>query len=157
MREIFKHLTVVLHNVTSVHRVIEIVRLCIAFSCPNMVIIRPTGAAAQQGIPEAFKIAIKENLNISILSELKDLKEVLNISKIYFLTTSEGEELEKHIKDMVRELKNGEKIALVVHGQDLPFLPREIQLGIPIKIFNKLAPATSLLSIVLWELCKEST
>ncbi|NPA24151.1 MAG: hypothetical protein GXO23_07645 [Crenarchaeota archaeon] len=156
MRELFKGLLPVLHNVTSVHRVLEFVRLCISFNCTTIIITRPTGAAAQQGLPEAFKIALKEGANIIVLSELRDIQETMNIDKIYLLTSEEeGEDLEKAVSDTAGSLRNGRKVAVAAQGQDLPFLPRERQLGTCVKILNKKAPSTSLCTIFLWELSRK--
>ncbi len=156
MRELFKGLLPVLHNVTSVHRVLEFVRLCISFNCSNIVITRPTGAAAQQGVPEAFKIALKEGANIILLGELKDLKEITSIDDMYLLTSEEeGEPIEDAVNEIVRALKDGKKVSIAVQGQDLPFLPREKQLGTCVKVLEKRAPATSLCTILLWELSKK--
>ncbi len=158
MRELFKGLLPVLHNVTSVHRVLEFVRLCTSFNCSNIVITRPTGAAAQQGIPEAFKIALKEGVNLIILGELKDVQEVAKIEKMYLLTAEEeGEPLDKTIEEAAELLKEGKKIGVAVQGQDLPFLPREKQLGTCVKVLERKAPATSLCTIFLWELSKKLT
>ncbi|NPA69956.1 MAG: hypothetical protein GXO26_04045 [Crenarchaeota archaeon] len=158
MRELFKGLLPVLHNVTSVHRVLEFVRLCTSFNCNNIIITRPTGAAAQQGVPEAFKIALKEGANIMILGELKDVQEIAKIEKLYLLTAEEeGETLDKAIEEAAELLREGKKIGVAVQGQDLPFLPREKQLGTCVKVLEKKAPATSLCTIFLWELSKKLT
>ncbi len=157
MKEALKNVVVILYNVTSVHRVIEIAKICSSFSCKNMIIIRPTGAAAQQGVPEAFKICLREGISLSILSELKDVIEIFNIGKLYFLTTEqEGKKISDIVNEIVKVLNSGQKIGIVIHGQDLLFLPRELQLGEPIKILDRNVPSTALLSIMLWELLKNS-
>ncbi|NPB00229.1 MAG: hypothetical protein GXO10_02545 [Crenarchaeota archaeon] len=158
MRELFKGLLPVLHNVASVHRVLEFVRLCTSFNCNSIIITRPTGAAAQQGIPEAFKIALKEGTSIVVLGELKDVLDVVKIEKLYLLTAEEeGEPLENIIEEAADLLKSGNKIGVAVQGQDLPFLPREKQLGTCVKVLEKRTPATSLCTIFLWELSKKLT
>ncbi len=153
LSDLLNRVIVVLHNISSVHRLVELVRLAAGFGIKNIVLTKVTGAAAQQGLPEVFKIGLKLNTNIIVLSELNEVVDLLAPTKLFFLTCETGQ---LTLSDLVNEVKTSEgKIGLVVNGSDLPFLPRELQLGKSVKVTKNQIPGTGVLAITLYKILEE--
>ncbi|ADI32633.1 RecB-family nuclease [Staphylothermus hellenicus] len=101
---------IALYAPSSVQRVIDFVKTVFLFEDYQPIIIKPIGAAAQIGVPEAYKIAYREKKSLIILPEITDIIEVLGINKVYYLD-KRGEEIEIH------NLKKSD-IAIVINGGD---------------------------------------
>ena len=157
MSELLNNLIVVVHNISSVHRVVEFARLVTGLGLRYIVYTKVTGAAAQQGIPEAFRIAVKQGATLLVLSDLPDVFDLIRPDKAYFLITEtvQGREIAK-LTDIVSEIsrlvEEGRKVALIVNGSDLPFTPRELQSGVPVKVLDAPVPSLALLAVTLYEI-----
>ncbi len=138
---------VVIYSVSSVQRLLDFVKTAYAFNNVIPVIIKPIGAAAQIGVPEANKIAYRREKPLLILPELSDLKELLEIDSIYFIT-SKG-----ILKDFKQLIKTGHRIALVIHGGEADFTKQELQYGESIWVngLSREAPPYTALAIILYE------
>ncbi len=99
----------VLYGPTSVQRIIDFIKTVYAFKNAIPVIIKPIGAAAQIGVPEAYRYSYKIGKPMIILSELNDLCDVLKVGKSYYISPR-GEK--KHVK----ELAEKDNIAVIVPG-----------------------------------------
>ncbi len=151
--DVLSKIVVILHNISSVHRLVELVRLATGFGIRNIVLTKVTGAAAQQGLPEVFRIGLKFNSNIIVLSELNDVVELLNPLRLLFLTCETGQ---LTLQDLMNEIRSSEvKVGLVVNGSDLPFLPRELQLGKSVRVTRNQIPSTGILAIALHKVLEE--
>ncbi len=161
MSTLLNNLIVVVHNVSSVHRVVEFTKLVSGLGFKYQVYTKVIGAAAQQGIPEAFKIAMKRGTTITVLPDLSDMFDLVRPERAYFLVTEpvQGRETVR-LGDAVEEIKSlaeqGRKLAVVVNGSDLPFTPREIGSGLPVKVMSSSIPSTALLAVTLYELLRSS-
>ena len=138
---------VVVYSVSSVQRLLDFVKTAYAFNNVTPVIIKPIGAAAQIGVPEANKIAYRREKPLLILPELSDLKELLEIDSIYFIT-SKG-----ILKDFKQLIKTGHRIALVIHGGEADFTKQELQYGKGVWVngLSREAPPYTALVIILYE------
>ncbi len=130
-------LFIVLHNVHGVQRIVDMVKVVKAFKniISTLIITKAIGAAAQSGVPEGFKIAFKENLKMIYLQDLNDIKELINPEMIYLVTPRFTEEASK-IVDLIKDIKNGKRVAIVFCGLDSGFTKSELKLGKPLCIEN---------------------
>ncbi len=161
MSNILTNLVVVIHNVSSVHRVTEFAKLIAGLGLKYVIYTKVTGAAAQQGIPEAFKIAAKQGSTILVLPDITDVYELIRPERTYFLVTETTHERQAvRLVDIIDEILSltgqGKKIVLVVNGSDLPFTPRETQGGILVKVLNARLPSTAVLALALYEIIRKS-
>jgi len=79
-------LTLVLAGVTSPHRLVESVRVAYGFrgvSVDAFVVVRATGMAAQAGVPEAYKVALRYGKPLIVLPSTKDLLEYVRFEEVY--------------------------------------------------------------------------
>jgi len=116
----------VLHNVTSPHRVVEFVTLAASLGFKNIVISKPSGSAAQMGVPQAFKAAIQLKANLIVLSDLSEIKELLAIERMYFVLSPRYAEK----KLVEEEFPPSKDIAVIFGGMEPGITVREAEMGI---------------------------
>ncbi|MCE4617012.1 MAG: RecB-family nuclease [Desulfurococcales archaeon] len=136
---------VVLNNTASANRVIETIKIARAYGISTVYFTRVYGAAAQSGIPEAFKYAMKHGIAIAVFPELSDLVEIVK-GELYLLTPT-GEPIESESKT---------DFYLVIDGSDSGFEPLEARLGKKVSITDlpKGLPATAMLAVALHNLTR---
>jgi len=84
------------------------------------VVIKPYGAAAQVGVPEAYKISYKLGKPLVILPEIRDLVDVLACNYIYYLDESGV------LTSITNIISSSEKKAVIVSSGEQEPSPREI-------------------------------
>jgi SpoU rRNA methylase family enzyme len=116
MSEIF----IALYAPSSVQKLLDFVKT--VYVSPRLVpvIIKPYGAAAQVGIPEAYKISYKLGRPLIVLPEAKDLVDVLTCKRVYYLDES-GSQL-----DLSSIISSSEKTAIIIPSGEQEPAPREI-------------------------------
>mgnify|MGYP000400855914 CR=1 FL=1 len=117
---------IAIHNVSSPQRLTDVAKIvfseCSPFSC--LIISKPTGMAAQVGVPDVSKMAYKLGKNLLIISSLQDLSEVIDVSKVYIVHPAEGS---NYIS--LDELSTDDKTLYVISGSDVGFTKSELALG----------------------------
>lgn len=109
MMELF----VVIDNISSVSRIIEFAKVVYGFGIKNLIFTHVYGSAAQQGIPEVFKLALKYSTSLIILSTLKDALELVRPDHVIAIRRPSLK-----AKD-IRDLTGIEgKVAVIVDGSD---------------------------------------
>ncbi|MGC9134105.1 RecB-family nuclease [Caldisphaera sp.] len=116
----------VIHNISSVQKLIDMARLSFGFGYKNIIITKAYGGAAQNGVAEVFKISLKENKGVVVLPDLKDVIDLYNPKKVILI----DKENSKDEIDIVNPPVNND-LMLVFNGSDSSFSPSEISLGEP--------------------------
>ncbi|OYT37690.1 MAG: recombinase RecB [Desulfurococcales archaeon ex4484_58] len=83
----------ILYAPSSVQKVLDFIKTIYVFEDFIPVIVKPIGAGAQIGVPEAYKYAYRIGKPLIILPGLTDLRETLHIINGYYLAPH-GEEIE---------------------------------------------------------------
>ncbi|MCD6368187.1 MAG: hypothetical protein J7L38_00135 [Thermoproteales archaeon] len=153
-----ERLYVVLHNVYSVYKVVEAARVVYGLGFPNFIVTKAMGAAAQEGVPEAHKMAIKKGKRIFYLAELNDVMETIAPDEVLLIVPAR---FSKDVFDpqYVRDLlKSGKKVLLIFGGSEPGLTKRELELGKPVHIprIDDDLGSTALISITLYSLLLES-
>ncbi len=118
----------VLHNVVSAQKVVEAAKIVYGLGFKTFIISKASGSAAQSGVPEAQKIALKLGLNLVFLSDLEDVIDVVNPDIVLTVMPKKygGEALTKVWESTV----GGAKRVLVIFGGSEPGLSmREMKMG----------------------------
>lgn len=118
-------LILAIYSVSSVQRLLDFIKTVYAYNIGVPVVIKPVGAAAQVGIPEAHKIAYKNGKPFIVLPDIKDLAEVVGLNEV-FLVSEKGLSLD------IGNLPLERAIAVVFHGGDEDFTRSEAQYGKPV-------------------------
>ncbi len=112
----------VLHNVSSVQRVVDLARLAFNLGYSNLVVTKAYGGAAQSGVPEAMRIALKMGRSLIVLPDLPDAARLLSPDKIIAVTPSRPEKL---VSPSTPPQVEG-KTLVVFSGGEPDFTPEEI-------------------------------
>ncbi|MGC9121452.1 MAG: RecB-family nuclease [Thermogladius sp.] len=146
-----------LYSPTSVQRVVDFVKTVYAFSQKAQVvpvIVKPIGAAAQIGIPEAFKVSVKLNKPFMVFPELGDALELLRPSEAYFYS-DEGTELEA---SQIRQAHSGSLLIVFPSGESEPSKKELAGLKLArLKDVPSQLPALALLSIFMYKVFYQVT
>jgi len=147
---------VVLNNVNSPSRLVDFVKVALSnnkVKIAAVVASRVSGMAAQTGVPEASKYAIKKNKAFFVLPTLQEVIELLKPDKVYIVVNSE---VAKSLTEVKGEI-NG-RVMLVFNGVEGSLSKSELALGEHIRIedYEETPPAPVSLAIVLKELTKST-
>ncbi len=111
----------VIHNISSVPKMVEYARVAIGYGFNTIVYSRVFGAAAQQGIGEVFKMALRHNASIVVLPDINDVVDLLKPDTVLFVSRPHrGSTL------FTADLVKG-RTMIVVNGSDLPFVEEEVR------------------------------
>ena len=79
LSESIKNIYVILHNVHSASKTVETAQVVYGLGFSNFVVSKAEGSAAQAGVPDANRLAMRMKQNFMVLPDIKDVLEVLNI------------------------------------------------------------------------------
>jgi len=120
---------IALYNVASPQRLIDVAKLVYGTGVVDtLIVVKPTGMAAQVGIPEVSKLAYRRGKNLVILSTLQEINEVLGQVRLVFIV--HGMSGIKYLDPSVLK----EDVVVVVHGGEGAFTRGELSLGEPLTI-----------------------
>ncbi|MDT7863894.1 MAG: RecB-family nuclease, partial [Vulcanisaeta sp.] len=104
----------------------------------TIVVTKAVGSAAQQGIPEAFRLVMRVGASLIVLPDIRDAVELLKPDHIYFLST----------KGEIMGDLNG-RVLLIVQASDQQFMPSELNLGRQVRVLGRDVGSTALLTLAL--------
>ncbi len=150
-------LAIVLHNIYSSVKLVEAVDVFLEFPEVDIFVVsKAVSSAAQSGVPEAEKKAYLRGKKVLYVPDLKDVIEILNLSKLYLIVPR------RLANDMFNpmEIKNEidkNRIGIAFTGGDTAFTSNELSLGIPVTLgFKNILPPSSLIALVLYQLFPKS-
>ena len=139
---------VVAHAPSSVQRLEDVAKLVFNFGDPvkGLIVTKPSGVAAQVGLPEVSKLAYRLDKTVLILPDIKDAIELLDPSKVLTISYEFG----RKVSELKLEEVNG-KILLVVGTSDPGLSKVESELGeciYPSWVAGDVGPVASLALIL---------
>lgn len=152
-----KNLVMVIHNIHSPQRLIELAKVFYGLGYSNLVISKAAGAAAQIGIPEVQKISIKTGGKLIITMDLEDAIELIKpniillaVHKPYGKTVYKPEEVAK-------KMIEGLTVMIVIGGLEPGLTSKELSLGESIYIddIESDIGCVGLATIIIYELKKQ--
>ncbi len=129
----------VIHNPASVQKLLDAVKVSLGFSVRTIVITKAVGTAAQQGIPEAFRLVLRSGATLIVLPDIKDAVELLHPDTVYFLSTR-GDSMEGEARG---------RTLMVIQASDQHFMQSELNLGQQVKVIGRDVGSTALLTLAL--------
>ena len=144
-----------LYAPSSVHKLLDFVKTAYAVDGVVPVIIRPIGAAAQVGVPEAYRVSYKLGKPLVVLPEISDLSHLLNCNRVYYIS-EDGEPLDFNL--LIRQSKCN-RIALVISSGEQEPSKKELE-GAKIVWPSNVPqgmPSVALAGIVVYEIAKLGT
>uniref|UniRef100_A0A7C1P071 Exonuclease n=1 Tax=Thermofilum pendens TaxID=2269 RepID=A0A7C1P071_THEPE len=119
-----------LHNVSSPQRVVEVAKAAYGLGYDIFVVSKPAGAAAQSGVPEAQRIALREGKTLVVLPSIEVAAELLGAETLVFVVSRKF--ADKPLEEVIKSLagKGAEQKVLMVFGGAEPGLSaREMEMG----------------------------
>lgn len=129
MSDEFRNIYIVLHNVHAVSKVLETAQVVYGFGIHNFVISKAAGSAAQTGVPDANKMALKMKRNFMVLSDLPDVLELLDVKTPFLLVSPKLTKNRLDLPHMAEIARSGERLVIVVSGSTSSFSRKEMDLG----------------------------
>lgn len=124
-----KNIYVVLHNVHSASKTIETAQVVYGLGFSNYVVSKAEGSAAQAGVPDANRLAMKMKKNFMVLPDIKDVLELLSIENPLLITSPMLTKERLDLKQLSERTKSGERIAIFLSGSNSSFSRKEMDLG----------------------------
>ncbi len=121
-----------LHNVSSVQRLVDTAKISYSLGANTFVATKVYGGAAQSGVAEAMRIALRLNKSFIVLPDLQDAIELLSPKKTVLVTQAYAKKLLNPCSLPSDFLENNGKLLLIVSGSEPEFSPSELKLGEPI-------------------------
>lgn len=144
----------VIHNVSSVQRLVDFAKLVYALDLGLLVASRVYGAAAQSGIPEVMRLAFKSNKSFLVLPDIGDVLELLRPDVTLIVTFDYAGEL---IDPFNPPVYSGRVLA-VFNGGEPDFSTGEVGFGKPVYIkgVSRRIGAVAEASIILYSLLSKT-
>ncbi|MEZ0290160.1 MAG: RecB-family nuclease [Sulfolobales archaeon] len=142
-----------LHAPASPYLVVEFIKVIASSVCRDLiypVITRPTGLAAQSGVPEAWRIAFKNNIPMIVLPEIRDVIEIYRPAEVLIIQrTNESKAIEEE-----PEILEKTPLLIVIPSGEQTLTKEEQTLGRKIhsKILAKDTNPLTVLGIILTKL-----
>jgi len=127
--ESFKNIYIVLHNVHSASKTVETAQVVYGLGFSNFVVSKAEGSAAQAGVPDANRLAMKMKCNFMVLPDLKDVLEVLKIEHPLMITSPVLVKERLDFAGLSERMKSGERVAVILSGSNNSFSRKEMDLG----------------------------
>jgi SpoU rRNA methylase family enzyme len=124
-----KNIYVVLHNVHSASKTVETAQVVYGLGFSNFVVSKAEGSAAQAGVPDANRLAMKMKSNFMVLPDLKDVLEVLKIEHPLMITSPVLVKERLNFVELSKQVKSGERVAIILSGSNNSFSRKEMDLG----------------------------
>ncbi|MFW9793762.1 MAG: RecB-family nuclease [Candidatus Thorarchaeota archaeon] len=128
MDESLKNIYVVLHNVHSASKTIETAQVVYGLGFSNFVVSKAEGSAAQAGVPDANRLAMKMKCNFMVLPDLKDVLEVLSVEHPLMIASPVLVKNRLDFKKLSEQTKSG-RVAIILSGSSSSFSRKEMDLG----------------------------
>ncbi len=126
---IFRNVLVVLHNVHSVQRVVEMAKLCFGLGFNTLIVSKAIGTAAQSGIPEAHRLAMHMGKRLIIVPDVQDAIDLFNPDEILLFAPKPYGKEQFNPKEVCEKASMGKLIMLVYGGLEPGLSSRELSLG----------------------------
>lgn len=118
----------VLHNAYSQQRVVEAARIVYGLGYQVLVVTKASGSAAQAGVPEAQKLALKMGRTFMCLPDLPDAIEILKPDAILLFVPRKY--AQRSLSEAVKEAPG--RLLAVFGGSDPGLSKRELEMGIAV-------------------------
>ena len=124
-----KNIYVILHNVHSASKTVETAQVVYGLGFSNFVVSKAEGSAAQAGVPDANRLAMRMKQNFMVLPDIKDVLEVLNIEQPLLITSPVLTKERLDLNQISEQARSGERIAIMLSGSNSSFSRKEMDLG----------------------------
>ncbi|MCS7106924.1 MAG: RecB-family nuclease [Acidilobaceae archaeon] len=117
----------VIHNVSSAQRLLDFAKLAYSLGAEHVVATKVYGAAAQSGVPDVMRLALKLGKSFAVLPDLSDLLEIYRPDSVIMMYGG----AEQRLDPLNPPVYKG-RVAIVFNGSEPDFSPAELKYGTPL-------------------------
>lgn len=129
MSDIKKQVFVVLQNVHAVSKVLDTAQVVYGLGFQNFVVSKAEGSAAQTGVPEANRMAVKMKRSFMVFPDLKDVLELLEVDRPLLMVSPKLTKKRLNLDALASKVTSNERLVVVVTGSSSSFSRKEMDLG----------------------------
>lgn len=129
MNEAKQNVFVVLHNVHAVSKVMETAQVVYGLGFQNFVVSRAEGSAAQTGVPDANRMAIRMKRTFMVLPSLQDVIELLEVERPLLVVSPVLTRERLDLAELSKTANSDKKTVIVLSGSNSSFSRKEMDLG----------------------------
>ena len=129
MSDTTKNVYVVLHNVHSISKVAETAQVVYGLGFSNFIVSRAEGSAAQTGVPDANRFAVKMKSSFMVMPDLRDVLEVLGVETPLIITSPVLTKERVNFDTLSKKVRSGERTVIVLSGSNSSFSRKEMDMG----------------------------
>ena len=129
MNEEKKNVYVVLHSVHAISKVLETAQVVYGLDYPNFIISKAEGSAAQTGVPDANRFALKMGKTFMVLPDLPDVIELLGVELPLLIASPKLTKNKVDFGALKQQVKTEERVIIVISGSNSSFSRKEMDLG----------------------------
>ena len=117
----------------SAQKVLESAKLVYGLGYRSFIVSKASGSAAQSGVPDAQKLAIKHNRVFLFLYDIDDVLEILKPDEV--LTVTSGKYGGTPLSQIINRLKG--RVVIIFGGLEPGLSSRELEKGVVEEFFNR--------------------
>ncbi len=129
MNKAKQNVIIVLHNVHAVSKVLETALVVYGLGFQNFVVSRAEGSAAQTGVPDANRMAIKMKRTFMVLPGLQDVIELLGVDRPLLVVSPVLTRERLDLVELAKSISPDKKTVIVLSGSNSSFSRKEMDLG----------------------------
>jgi SpoU rRNA methylase family enzyme len=124
-----KNIYVVLHSVHAISKVLETAQVVYGLGFSNFIVSKAEGSAAQTGVPEANRFALRMGKTFMVLPDLSDVIELLGVKTPLLIASPKLTKDKVDLDRLKQQINSGEKLVIVISGSNSSFSRKEMDLG----------------------------
>jgi SpoU rRNA methylase family enzyme len=150
-----RNVYIVLHNVHAVSKVVETAQVVFGLGFSNFIVSKAEGSAAQTGVPEANRFALKMKRSFIVLPGLDDVRDLLSVDQPLLVASPVLTKTRIDTTLLAKKALSGERVVIVVSGSSSSFSRKEMDTGevVSLEAEIDIGPAGTA-AVVLHELLK---
>ena len=153
MIEVKKKIYVVLHSVHAISKILETAQVVYGLGFSNFIVSKAEGSAAQTGVPEANRFALKMRKTFMVLPDLPDVVELLDVENPILVVSPKLTKEKLDFDQLKHRVETEKRSVIVVSGSNSSFSRKEMDLGecVSLNADVDIGPAGTI-SIILYKL-----
>ena len=148
-----KKIYVVLHSVHAISKVLETAQVVYGLGFSNFIVSKAEGSAAQTGVPEANRFALRMRKTFMVMPDLPDVVELLDVENPILVASPKLTKDKVDFDQLKHRVETEKRSVIVVSGSNSSFSRKEMDLGecVSLNADVDIGPAGTI-SIILYKL-----
>ena len=140
----------------AISKVLETAQVVYGLGYSNFIISKAEGSAAQTGVPDANRFALKMGKTFMVLPDLPDVIELLDVEKPLLVVSPKLTKDKVNFSILNQQVESGKRVVIVISGSNSSFSRKEMDLGQCVSLNSEIdiGPAGTA-AVILYRLFEE--